>query len=656
MGWLSELAGSLRQDIDFLAQVVDDHLTNHPDGGGDHDHQPILDRLAEMRASLDENAIEDALNAEIDARQDDELIALRNSVVDLNERVGRQHELDEAIIDRIERLENGNPPPPPPPPPPDPDEALLFLSLSPDRSEPSMLDGATVPPDTPIYIFAIDELVAPVQFAATGPIAHSRAENVAPYDFNGGSGENATPWQPPSGNYTVSVSDDEGRTEEVAFVVSGSPPPPPPPEPSSGEIGAHLGRGLAWTPVALSQNVMRIARPNPGGSSGTLDERGYPLTGVNEWILMIDTHVSETILTCSWEGSGRIRSVWGRCELINDNQIRVLESNGNSSVWLKTEGRLDNLEVNLPDDDWEKCKQQAGRFSCLRFLDEGLVNSKKAATKRIYTGDAAMTYTSALGSYPQANGWPYDVLAAFCNEVGSDYWLNVPHGRTDDEYAEIFQMIKDNIGDRKVYVEFSNESWNWKFGVFGWLDKTNKHGTGNISQEYCLESERIWKMARTFFGDQQVNVLAGQQHGGGNLIYGRGGWEGAAYKSGMDLTLIDAVAFTHYASEIGLHSPGGRDHDELTNNGIDIDILSQRSGRRVRHFAYEAGPEKISDYDLMMDILDSAAAGGIELLVVLSVLGKNSSDWGVAWRWWDWDPNTMTSMKALDDWMTARGQ
>ena len=72
-------------------------------------------------------------------------------------------------------------------------------------------------------------------------------------------------------------------------------------------------------------------------------------------------------------------------------------------------------------------------------------------------------YTYALA------GVPVEVMVDLANTVAADPWFTMPH-RADDDYVRRFAAyVRDRLApERRAFVEFSNELWNFKFGQSRW--------------------------------------------------------------------------------------------------------------------------------------------------------------------------------------------
>jgi hypothetical protein len=61
-------------------------------------------------------------------------------------------------------------------------------------------------------------------------------------------------------------------------------------------------------------------------------------------------------------------------------------------------------------------------------------------------------------------GVPVEIMVQLANTLHADMWVNMPHNATDDyvrEFATLVNTLLD--ADLRVYVEYSNETWNGQF-------------------------------------------------------------------------------------------------------------------------------------------------------------------------------------------------
>jgi FG-GAP-like repeat len=109
------------------------------------------------------------------------------------------------------------------------------------------------------------------------------------------------------------------------------------------------------------------------------------------------------------------------------------------------------------------------QFRSLRFMDWMQTNASTegAAWSTRATPNSAFWAAPVAGTAPQASGTrsvPVEVMLALSNKVAADPWFNLPHLATDDYITQFASLVYQRLAsDRKVYVEFSNEMWNWAF-------------------------------------------------------------------------------------------------------------------------------------------------------------------------------------------------
>ncbi|MFK5953882.1 MAG: hypothetical protein QM498_12545 [Desulfobacterium sp.] len=161
-------------------------------------------------------------------------------------------------------------------------------------------------------------------------------------------------------------------------------------------------------------------------------------------------------------------------------------------------------------------KARLERFSVFRFMDWGQTNASPVVTwdDRTEPDD----YTQAGD-----NGVALEYMVMLANDLGKDLWICIPHQADDNYVTQCAQLLKDTVSsDLKIYVEYSNETWNssssfpqttWvqdKGAVLGLDDDGWKAG-----QMYAgLRSAEIWTLFQNVFGTDMgtrvVKVLATQ--------------------------------------------------------------------------------------------------------------------------------------------------
>lgn len=165
------------------------------------------------------------------------------------------------------------------------------------------------------------------------------------------------------------------------------------------------------------------------------------------------------------------------------------------------------------------------RFSCLRFMDWTFTNNSPITKWSERAQPNAARYTDV-------GGVPWEVCIDLCNAVGADMWLNVPHLADDDYARQLAKLVKARLNPSlKVYVEYSNEVWNFGFQQAAWNQQSAESevaaGGSRLTfdgesnkfywgwRRYAIRSKRIADIFRSEFGEPTPNgrvrpILAGQ--------------------------------------------------------------------------------------------------------------------------------------------------
>ena len=98
-------------------------------------------------------------------------------------------------------------------------------------------------------------------------------------------------------------------------------------------------------------------------------------------------------------------------------------------------------------------------FRILRFMDWQNTNANLAVTW-------TTRHTSQSFDSSGRDGIPIEDMVKLAILNGSDAWFNMPWNADDDYIRHFAQYVHDTLpNDRTVYVECSNEVWNWAFPV-----------------------------------------------------------------------------------------------------------------------------------------------------------------------------------------------
>ena len=218
------------------------------------------------------------------------------------------------------------------------------------------------------------------------------------------------------------------------------------------------------------------------------------------------------------EPAGRATNIrYGRGEVRFDYtpgpgsvEIRIQRTNTSNPVRNISEVREDRLALweggELFNPDWTARMEP---FDTLRFMDwmETNNSTQQSWENRPQVGDASWAHY----------GVPLEVVLALANAQGKNIWVNMPH-LADDAYVRAFAMaVRAGLDPAlRVYVEYSNEVWNFQFAQTRWADaqaqaRWSKPDVG--TQFYAMraaEMARIWSTEFAGIETRLVNVISTQ--------------------------------------------------------------------------------------------------------------------------------------------------
>ena len=154
-------------------------------------------------------------------------------------------------------------------------------------------------------------------------------------------------------------------------------------------------------------------------------------------------------------------------------------------------------------------------FKVLRFMNMAGItrNNLQHWSKR------PIPQQATWGGSEGRRGVPIEIMVKLANLLNADPWFNIPHKADNDFIRRYAQYVKANLKPHlKVYLEYSNETWNDVFvpqaehmkqtGMRYKLDSDRRVAGAKY---YSLQSVRIFKMWEQMFGGKQrlVRVMGG---------------------------------------------------------------------------------------------------------------------------------------------------
>ena len=256
-----------------------------------------------------------------------------------------------------------------------------------------------------------------------------------------------------------------------------------------------------------------------------VDDNGWPLQlpyvidGTPQAVrfLINNEYAGEYVVL--FDGEGTINFV-GESQLVN-GVLHITLPGDSGNTWLditaSTEGNnlrnmriipvsFANSETSMPTFRADFI-QGLQPFGVLRFLDFAEINNST---------QTHWSERNTISNYTQGNGkgvaWEY--MIELCNQLEADAWLLVPHMASDDYLVKLARLFRDRLDPgRKLYIEFSNEVWNWQFTQSNYvLDNAPGHPDAYVSADLAAinpasedhPEKDAYMMARVFriFSDE----------------------------------------------------------------------------------------------------------------------------------------------------------
>ena len=145
------------------------------------------------------------------------------------------------------------------------------------------------------------------------------------------------------------------------------------------------------------------------------------------------------------------------------------------------------------------------KFRTLRFMDWMQTNHSPQKEWENRPTPATATY--------RRSGVPLEVMIALANQVQADPWFNMPHQATDEYIQNFAQKVKAELNPNlKVYIEFSNEVWNWNFKQTRYALEQGQARWGKdkkdaFRQWYGMRTAQMCELWKREFGNQANRVI-----------------------------------------------------------------------------------------------------------------------------------------------------
>jgi len=473
------------------------------------------------------------------------------------------------------------------------------------------------------------------------------------------------------------------------FLAQSTPPPTPPPAPIP--IGINLRSITAHDRSWVFADAMKMAsewafgeggrtRPNTrqhaiGDKPGTVEEI-VPLDA-NGWPRPTGSRPVSCQLFVGMRGlfpSGDYVITWkGKGDLVFDGGVGTVSSAPNRLV-VSVDGinggqpglTLTNLDPTDPIREihvWMPGLEE----SCESFHPQFLDRLRPFSVLRFYpwmrvftsTGRWAKRTTPNSARQGNSEGVAAEFMVELANELSADPWFCIPHTADDDYVRRFATLVRDSLRhDSKVYVEFSNETWNTDFTAGRWAREEGRRRNVPAMQVVGERAAQVFAIWQEVFGAEKsrvVRVAGVQLHNPGiaNIMCSAmnghfdamavGAYFGA--RPDRDPVNIDSTAeqlLTVARDNLtNIILPRLRDHRTLA------DTFTNDVGQRIQLVTYEGGQSIVARcpggglgldatlacqdlpgmFTAYRDLIDGAQQAGVTLFVAYDFVGaRNSAD------------------------------
>ncbi len=244
-------------------------------------------------------------------------------------------------------------------------------------------------------------------------------------------------------------------------------------------------------------------------------------------------------------------------------------------------------------------------YKVVRFLDwQGTNKNPLAVTWANRTKPESQSQATDLGV-------AVEHMVALANQTGADPWFTMLWNGDEDYVRRFAEHVRDNLApERRVYVELSNEVWNY---VFPQTQQAEREGVEADLSPHRFQAMiwryadktvwmmKIWSEVFAAQPDRLVRVLAAQHDGAWAI--------GEMLKRQDTAKNIDALATAPYFGYATLEEPRtkvkdpavlfdflAKDLEASMTKAMDNKKLAEQYG--LRYIAYEAGQHIVSHTEI----------------------------------------------------------
>jgi len=302
-------------------------------------------------------------------------------------------------------------------------------------------------------------------------------------------------------------------------------------------LGINLEGLSDWSGAKMFTDLMKTSRvwgtansPWVELSSSQMDQYGWPTVNDCGAVVVADTAVDPGTYKLSFESNSKSVQISPiACSFTVKNvaygsnnkvtaDLEVPSGQNNFMISFKnTNGGVRNMTLMRPGyedgtklftDEFLKFIEP---FSTLRFMDYLSTNGQNTngdLTQLQWSDRKTANHASQAATFGKAKGGCWEYLVELVNQTGKDAWINIPYNASDDYVNSLATFLKNNVNDGiNIYVELSNEVWNWSFPQANVNDALAKKDSiaNNYYLQYAKQTVNIAKIFRKVYGQGAMN-------------------------------------------------------------------------------------------------------------------------------------------------------
>ncbi len=329
------------------------------------------------------------------------------------------------------------------------------------------------------------------------------------------------------------ISDLSGRPP-ARIPEAGQPvaiePSPAPARTEGFKLGINLAPVTDYTREWAVVDVFKTSRPwfAAGDAKVAFDDNGNPLPAAGRPVqtLMVrelDGHYPGGVYTATYSGAGKVEmNRYDVKNVVKDapGRIEANVSAGDGGIQLviaESDPKNPVRDIHVWTPGFERSdsafhplfRERLKPFQVLRFMDWQRINNSLLRQWPQRPKPADPRYTTEAGA-------PLEVMIDLANTCNASPWFCIPHQADDNFVAEFAETVKARLKPNlKVYVEYSNEVWNFQFAQTRWAQEQGerlKLGKPEYLRFYARRSVEVFKIWEKVFGgrDRLVRVLGSQ--------------------------------------------------------------------------------------------------------------------------------------------------